>query len=196
MGELTACPECGRPVPADSWLCPHADCNAEIGGFAAPALTAAPVRVAAVTPPAEAAPPVRTTACPGCGEPVPDGAADCPECGHRRVVAAVPGPDAAVAAHLVLPDGSRVPLLAGERVEVGRDVPDPRISRGLAGSATASRVHAALTVRAGTVAVEHLSRTNNTYVNGREAVGRHVFALEDGVVVGLGRQVTVRVLPA
>ena len=164
------CSSCGREVAPDAAWCDNCGVFLERSAAAADLTAPLPVTDAepvapAPTGPLEAAgarPCVDSAWCPT-PEVLP-GQATC-VLGHPALQDAVlSGPPAAV----VLPDGTRVALVPGRPLELGRRSPDPTVAAVLARFDTVSKRQAVVALEGAVVRVSHVGRTNPTWANGHQ----------------------------
>lgn len=184
------CPSCDKEDPGEGLFC--AGCGAFIDRHrVAPHDPAAQDDVVAGPPdlgPDGAEDVVGAVRCvdPACTFEVPPGLGSC-LMGHP-VASAASGLGSAV---LALPGGSRVPLVPGVPMELGRHSPDATVAAALAPFDTVSRQHAVVALEGEALKVRHVGRTNPTFANGMPVASELMVPLP--AEVGLGRTIRITV---
>lgn len=139
-------------------------------------------------------PQVRQQVCtaPDCGQPIPVGQGECDYCGAplqhgMEPISDVRAPD------LVAADGTRIPLLNGLEVVLGRDPGESPWSRLMQGHTGVSRRHASVVVDDDIVRIRDLDSSNGTWVNGIEIDETAAVPVSDGIIIGLGHRYVLTV---
>ena len=135
----------------------------------------------------------RRCGAPDCGQPALAGQIECDYCGAPLITGIEPAADVR-APDLVAADGTRIPLLQGAEVVLGRSPDESAWSRLMQGHPGVSRRHAAIVADNDVVRVRDLGSANGTWVNGIQIDGAATAPITDGITIGLGRRylLTVR----
>lgn len=133
----------------------------------------------------------QAVACGICGAPAHADQASCDFCGAELSAAAAPLREA----RLLLPGGRELSVTAGSSVILGRHSQNLDIAAALADCDAVSRQHADLLITDSRIQVRDLGSTNGTFVNGQRAEPMLAADLGAAIRIGLGREVTIVVLP-